>query len=202
MEAKYAIYKILESRGIPEGDYRDLIESVNDYNSSIEELTYLSNIGFTHKQDGNSLIILRSTKANVWDIVGIFLGFILMLSLGSALNSWKIILFEKFQAQLLFGASLNTSIGILGFFLFYKGLNRFVEYSGFRIESGDNFLLIKKQGISTIESSLTKSDLYFEEDDDKAILGMNSSEKVPLITASENFIFKATLKSLYDKLSK
>lgn len=201
LEAKYSIFQLLSDRDVSNDEYSGLVDSIQEYNESIDDLTYLRNIGFAHKQEDGSLVISRSTKANAWDIVGVVLGFILMLSLGSALNTWKTIMFDEFDANLLFGAALNSFIGLLGFFLFYKGLNRFIEYSGFRIISGDGFLSINKQGVSTIESSLTKSDLYFEEDENKAVIGIHSKEKTPLITTSENFIFKATLKSLYDKLS-
>lgn len=201
-DAKEALYDLINDKPALQNENYNALKAEVEYTKlKLYRLEYLRNLGFKAQFNEEIIRISRSKSAIITDVVGAILGVCLLLALISAIDNFKTISSIGINGLILLEFVINVSLGLVGFGLFYKTINRLVEYWGFKIVKDDSSLTISKQGELTVESILSKSTLGLDVFDGGAILYIGEDKK-PLIATRGTPIFVKTLEETYKKLSK
>lgn len=202
INSKKNLYSFLKSKSDFENDKLNVLEAeLAKHESDLDNLKYLRNLGFAIEEENNSIKVRRSKTAKTYDIVGIIVGAFLLINLLTFIQIVKVINENGGDIITYVNAGILLILGVLGFILFYKSFNRYMEFIGFVVIKNSSGLIVKKQGIDNIESILSSNQLMFRQDENMACLYLNDDDSKPIIVSKTNPIFHETLKVLHRKLT-
>ena len=205
-EAKTALYDyLIENPSVVKVDDEKLNELKLSYqkeDDDISNLKHLSNLGLKIKGSLSAFSVKRSGSAIFVDITGIVIGILLMLPLNTAFEGWKVIWEEGVGIMSTVGASINTIIGIFGFILFTKALNRFVEFMSFRInKEGEKITITRIQDLKKRTYLVSSADILVEKEENTTSLAfVHSNVKHELLRSNEGRVLQNTIQCLGNKL--
>ena len=201
-EAKLGLKEVMESRKIAIPD--SLIGEINSEEKQIESLKYLRNLGFSFDKDDGKILVLRRWTFIIVDIVTLIIGVLMSYLITISWNSMKTIYADGLSFNPLLIGIVSLLIGLLGLGLFYRSLNRLVEYSGFSItKDPSGTIIVKKSGSEFIESVLTNSLFEVRDKDSYKVLVYSQieGEELELIRTRGGIRHQQTLYHLKTILS-
>lgn len=205
-EAKTALYDFLkenpDSIEIDDEKLNELKLSYQAEDKDISNLKHLSNLGLKIKGSLNEFTVKRSGSAIFVDITGIVIGILLLMVLNSAFQGWKTIWEEGVGIMSAVGASINTIIGLFGFILFTKSLNRFVDFLSFSIsKDGDKITITRIQDLKKSTFLVSSADILVEKDENTTSMSfMDGNVKHELLSSHEGRVLQNTIQCLGNKL--
>lgn len=205
-EAKTALYDYLmeQPKGIVVEDVKmeELKASYQSEDDDINNLTHLSNLGLKIKGSLNEFTIKRSRSAIIVDVTGVIVGVFLMMKLKSAYEGWETIVMDGVGIMSTVWASINTIIGVFGFILFTKVLNRIIEFSSFKIiKQGEDIIITKTQDLRKKTYQILNTNIRVEKEENATILAfIHNNVKHNLIGSNEGRVLQNTIQALGHKL--
>lgn len=198
--AKIDLLDVVRERDADNELVSELEKEIELEKTKIGSLSYLKNLGFTIIENGDELQVRRDSKASYTDVIGLFIGTILMLFLipfsMNIINIFSGDMDVDFIA--IISSTLFFVLFIIGFLVFSRNLSRILEFKGFRIVSNGSIdLKISKYGNTY---SVPKNDLLIETGRRAKLSFMSNGSELVLIDFESNKVFNQTLLSLYEKL--
>ncbi len=198
-QAQLDLLEELNHRNIVE-KAKDLEYTIEKTMSEIKNLKYLKDIGFTIKKLGDSLIITRTLKAIIVDVIASVFGILFCIVglfgilglIGSFFNE------TEFNLSSLVGELARIGVGILGV-RFLKGIKRLIDYFGFELQNTNGIIILKKRfDLKLVEIQKNVSFLNLEKQADRLSLRL---EKDEIFNGNaKNLIQNMTLNELIRKL--
>ncbi len=183
-------------------DRSDLESAIGDKLHQIKNLEYLKDFGFTAEFTEDGVIVTRTTKAIIMDVLAIIIGlavfFIGVYGIGSL-----VAMFVNGDDFNVFSLAINFAMASLVFngFKFFNGIKRLIDYSGFRLSNTNGVITLKKRfDIKLEEIKATPSDLQLEEEEEEMVLRLG--EELILNSNAENIVQRMTLEELTKVLQK
>ncbi|ELR73855.1 hypothetical protein C900_00019 [Fulvivirga imtechensis AK7] len=204
--AKLSLLDLLKERKIIDEDDPRVIaikQSLQVEEDKIKDLKYLHNMGFKiHAADGQVKIV-RSGMAKFVDLLGAFLGFLLMLVFIPAFGRWREIFDTGMEIMPLVFAIVLSVIGLLGLMLFQKGAARFIDHLGFEIlKDGSAIRVSRLTGFKLNKFDVAPNALFVEKNDGNVSLVCDSNDtRFALITTHGGPRFEKTIYYLKSELA-
>jgi hypothetical protein len=183
-------------------DRSDLESAIGDKLHQIKNLEYLKDFGFNAEFTDDGVIVTRTTKAIIMDVLAIIIGlavfFIGVYGIGSL-----VAMFVNGDDFNVFSLAINFAMASLVFngFKFFNGIKRLIDYSGFRLSNTNGVITLKKRfDLKLEEIKATPSDLQLEEEEDEMVLRLG--EELILNSNAENIVQRMTLEELTKVLQK
>ena len=183
-------------------DRSDLELAIGDKLHQIKNLEYLKDFGFNAEFTEDGVIVTRTTKAIIMDVLAIIIGlavfFIGVYGIGSL-----VAMFVNGDDFNVFSLAINFAMASLVFngFKFFNGIKRLIDYSGFRLSNTNGVITLKKRfDLKLEEIKATPSDLQLEEEEDEMVLRLG--EELILNSNAENIVQRMTLEELTKVLQK
>lgn len=168
--------------------------------SEIKNLEYLKDLGFESQKIGDSIVVTRSSKAILMDIISSILGIFFCLIgifgiigiIGSFIGDNEFSLFGFLIESGMVG------LGITGIKLL-NGIKRLIDFSGFELLNTNGTIILKKRfDLKLVEIQKNSSLLDLEKQADRLILKLEKDEI--LNGSSKSIIQNMTLNELNRKL--
>ncbi|WP_396636818.1 hypothetical protein [Maribacter sp. R77961] len=183
-------------------DRSDLELAIGDKLHQIKNLEYLKDFGFNAEFTEDGVIVTRTTKAIIMDVLAIIIGlavfFIGVYGIGSL-----VAMFVNGDDFNVFSLAINFAMASLVFngFKFFNGIKRLIDYSGFRLSNTNGVITLKKRfDLKLEEIKATPSDLQLEEEEEEMVLRLG--EELILNSNAENIVQRMTLEELTKVLQK
>ena len=149
-EAKLALQEIIikkysDNNYISSEQIQNLNSLIESDDNKIKSLRYLNFIGIDLFKENDKKTIKKSNSAKKRDFWGIFFSSVMLIFLLFSLESWVKFFLSEFQLSVFISSIIFTSIGILGFILFLKIIDRITFYKDFFItKTNDNLIINQK----------------------------------------------------------
>ncbi len=200
-ESQLSLNAELESRGLVV-DKSELELAIEVKMSQINELEYLKELGFNVFKDNDGVTVTRTSNAIFQDVIAVIFGVLIFL-LGVYGVGSLVSLFVNGEEVNVFTLAVNlamASLVLLGF-KFLNGIQRLIDFTGFRLSNHDGTITLKKRYDLKLEEIKEKaSELFLEIDEDELILKLG--EHTILNSNSDNIIQRLTLEQLTSLLKK
>ncbi len=204
--AKIELKNELVKRNMDKGteDFKRLEKLISQEIEEVKTFKFLSDIGFDVNwfNDNKSFEITRSVKATLIDLTAIFLGlfFSIIGIIGLSLLLSSVSSNVPFSITWAIFSIVLLIIGFFGFRMLYGGINRIIEYNGFKfiINQGD-MILRKRFDFKIKEIEEETSSLNIKRNGKGMSLMIGDLE---IITASSpSFRAKMTLEEIVARVS-
>lgn len=200
-ESQLSLNAELESRGLVV-DKSELELAIEVKISQINELEYLNELGFNASKDNGGVTVTRTSNAIFQDVIAVIFG-VLVFLLGVYGVGSLVSLFVNGEEVNVFTLAVNlamASLLLLGL-KFLNGIQRLIDFTGFRLSNHDGTIILKKRYDLKLEEIKEKaSELFLEMDDDE--LKLKLGEHTILNSNSDNIIQRLTLEQLTSLLKK
>jgi len=186
LEAKLGLQKIVEenSTKFDTSQINHLQQEIEKDRASIKSLKKLNWLGIDLYEEKGALTIRKSRSANIRDFFGILIGTLLSTGLFVSFVFWRDIIVNEIGVFNLLMAVLLSIIGLYGFSLIFKTIDRIYFYRYFLISKTINDIVVNihtKQGLE-IHSLSTDSKLEITINGNGIILAIKDhSKKIELI---------------------
>ncbi|MFX0558531.1 hypothetical protein ACOCEA_17145 [Maribacter sp. CXY002] len=198
-ESQLCLKEELAKRNLNE-NISDLDQAISDKLAGIKNLEYLKDYGLSANRDENGLVITRTTKAMLTDILAVILGLIVFfIGIYGIVN--LVMTFVNGEELDVFTLAFKFAVAALVFIglSFLGGLKRLFDYSGFELSNrGDGITLRKRFDVKLEDLKASQDDLYLDYEDDS--LQLKLSDEVILTSTTENLVQKMTLEELTKQL--
>ena len=200
-ESQLSLNAELESRGLVV-DKSELELAIEVKMSQINELEYLNELGFNASKNNGGVTVTRTSNAIFQDVIAVIFG-VLVFLLGVYGVGSLVSLFVNGEEVNVFTLAVNlamASLLLLGL-KFLNGIQRLIDFTGFRLSNHDGMIILKKRYDLKLEEIKEKaSELFLEMDDDE--LKLKLGEHTILNSNSDNIIQRLTLEQLTSLLKK
>lgn len=200
-ESQLSLNWELESRGLVV-DKSELELAIEVKMSQINELEYLNELGFNATTDNGVVTVTRTSNAIFADIVAVIFG-VLVFLLGVYGVGSLVSLFVNGEEINVFSLAVNlamASLVLLGF-KFLNGIQRLIDFSGFRLSNHEGTITLRKRFDLKLEEIKEKtSELFLETDEDEVILKLG--ERTILNSNADNIIQRLTMERLTSVLKR
>ena len=183
-------------------DRSELETTISEKLNQIKNLEYLKDFGFNAQFTDDGVVVTRTTKAIVMDVLAIIIGlivfFIGVYGIGSLVS-----MFVNSNDFNVFSLAINFAMASLVFngFRFFNGIQRFINYSGFRLSNANGTITLKKRfDLKLEEVKAAQSDLQLEEEEEEMVLRLGEHDI--LTSNAENIVQRMTLEALTKVLQK
>lgn len=128
--------------------FKDLMTSIDKETAEIKNFEYIKELGLRLQVLGDDMFkITRSNAAILIDLSAILSGFILFIyglyGLGGLLSSFSS---DSEFSAIGFAVNLGvTAVGFYGVKLLFIGINRFIDYAGFKLIIDNNITILRKR---------------------------------------------------------
>lgn len=200
-ESQLSLNWELESRGLVV-DKSELELAIEVKMSQINELEYLNELGFNATTVNGVVTVTRTSNAIFADIVAVIFG-VLVFLLGVYGVGSLVSLFVNGEEINVFSLAVNlamASLVLLGF-KFLNGIQRLIDFSGFKLSNHEGTITLKKRFDLKLEEIKEKtSELFLETDEDEVTLKLG--EHTILNSNADNIIQRLTIERLTSVLKK
>ena len=194
-ESQLILKKELVSRDLATGN-SELETAINTKLNQIKNLDYLTDLGFYAVINGEGIIVKRTTKAIVMDVLAVIVGlvvfFIGVYGVGSLVS-----MFVNGDDFNVFSLAINFAMAslVLNGFKFLNGIKRLFDFAGFQLSNSNGVITLKKRFDLRLEEIKEKaSELLLDLEEDEMVLRLG--EHVILNANAENVIQRLTIEEL------
>jgi len=200
LNSKLSLKEVLLQRNLQE-EAEGLQHQIDADILEIKNLMFLPRLGFQIEWiSNNSFQLTRTTKAIWVDILAVVLGLSLLI-LG--IHGLAPIIASFFGEDILdvtnFSlAAIKCIFGVLGFNMFYAGMNRLAELSRLKLFVDENIAILNKQnGFKSIEIKAAKTAFQLLKEKENLILKLEN--ETILKGSNKNMIQRLTILELFEK---
>jgi len=183
-------------------DRNELESAINAKLLRIKNLDYLSDLGFKAFFANDGLVVTRTTKAVVTDVLAVLIGLIVFFVGVYGIGS-LVAMFINGDDFNVFSLTINFAMASLVFngFRFFNGIKRLIDYSGFRLSSTNGVIRLKKRfDLSLEELKATPNDLEVFEAKEEMELRLGTH--MILNANADNHVQRMTVEALYKGLKR
>ena len=168
----------------------------------INNLEYLKDFGFVAEFKNDGVIVKRTTKAIITDVVAVIAGLIIFIIGVYGIASLVSVLINGEELNV-FSLAINLAMAslVLTGFKFFNGIKRLLDYWGFELSNAEGIITLKKRFDLKLEQIKEKaSELFLDTNDDQMSLKLG---KHTIFSSNvESVVQRMTLKELANILRK
>ncbi|WP_299149912.1 hypothetical protein [uncultured Dokdonia sp.] len=178
-----------------------LEEQIAQKEAAIANLENLDELGFHYEENTTTgeIVVKRTSKAKIMDIISIVLG--VLLSLVGLIAFWLLVAIftgdNEFGLDKLFTYVLMITAGLVGFKML-SGIERFLDFNSFLLTKSGDEVTIKKGGLPGAQTYLS-SQLGIEEEEGELVFHINDIEFIR--ANQDNLVQRRTLETLLLKMT-
>lgn len=170
--------------------------------AQINNLEYLKDFGFVAEFKNGGVVVKRTTKAIITDVVAVIAGLIVFIIGVYGIASLVSVLINGEELNV-FSLAINLAMAslVLTGFKFFNGIKRLLDYWGFELSNSDGIITLKKRFDLKLEQIKEKaSELFLDTHDDQMSLKLG---KHTIFSSNvESVVQRMTLKELANILRK
>lgn len=199
-EAKLNLLDTIRNRSIDVSTEK-LEEQIAQKEAAIANLENLEELGFHYEENTTTgeIVVKRTSKAKIMDIISILLG--VLLSLVGLIAFWLLVAIftgeNEFGLDKLFMYVLMITAGLVGFKML-SGIERFLDFNSFLLTKSGDEVTIKKGGLSGAQTYLS-SQLGIEEEEGELVFHIDDIEFIR--ANQDNLVQRRTLETLLLKMT-
>lgn len=198
-EAQLNLRQELNRRGIA-ADTASLDASISKKMQEIKNLDYLKDFGFKAERIPNGIVVTRTKKAILTDVLAVVLGLIVFfIGLNGIIN--LVFTFINGDELDVFTLAFKFAVAALVFigFSFFSGLKRLFDFYGFELSNTQGLITLKKRFDVKLEQiQASASDLFLETEEDD--LQLKLGKEIIFTSNADSLVQTMTLEELAKEL--
>lgn len=179
-----------------------LDETISVQIAKIKNLEYLKDFGFNAEFNNGGVVVTRTTRAILTDVIAIFAGFIVFL-IGVYGIASLVSVFMNGEDMNVFSLAIDLVMAslVLTGFKFFNGIKRLLDYAGFKLSNFEGIITLQKRFDLKLEQIKEKaSELFLETEEDQMVLKLG---KHTIFNSNvESIVQRMTLQELANVLRK
>lgn len=200
-ESQLQLSQELEKRNL-KAEKKLLDDTIGQKVDQIKNLEYLKDFGFKAKINNNGVIVTRTLRAIITDVIAVITGLIVFL-IGVYGIASLVSVFVNGEEINVFSLAINFVMAslVLTGFKFFNGLKRLFDYAGFELSNLEGIIILRKRFDLKLDEIKEKaSELFLETEENQMVLKLGSH--TIFNSSVESIVQRMTLQELANILRK